>query len=117
MVAVPELPDDPVHYARCIADAGYFEAVVFTSDDRDRARQYAANTEREALYESAQRIDDFLRGLKMSAIYGPFTPVDLAVQCGRPLLARQPFAPTAFDQVILGRRRFAEHRPGSRSRP
>ena len=33
---------------------------------------------------------------------GPFTPVDLAVQCGRPLLARQPFAPTAFDQVILG---------------
>jgi acetyl-CoA C-acetyltransferase len=33
---------------------------------------------------------------------GPFTPVDLAVQCARPLLARQPFAPTAFDQVILG---------------
>ncbi len=33
---------------------------------------------------------------------GPFTPVDLAVQCGRPLLARQPFAPNAFDQVILG---------------
>ena len=33
---------------------------------------------------------------------GPFTPVDLAVQCGRPLLARQPFASTAFDQVILG---------------
>src|SRR5256885_4978425 len=33
---------------------------------------------------------------------GPFTPVDLAVQCGRPLLARQPFAPGAFDQVILG---------------
>jgi len=33
---------------------------------------------------------------------GPFTPVDLAVQCGRPLLARQPFAPDAFDMVILG---------------
>src|ERR1700742_790406 len=33
---------------------------------------------------------------------GPFTPVDLAVQCGRPLLARQPFAPDALDQVILG---------------
>ena len=28
---------------------------------------------------------------------GPFTPVDLAVQCGRPLLARQNFSPTAFD--------------------
>ncbi len=26
----------------------------------------------------------------------------MAVQCGRPLLLRQPFAPNAFDQVILG---------------
>lgn len=33
---------------------------------------------------------------------GPFTPVDLAVQCGRPLLLRQPFKSTAFDRVILG---------------
>ncbi|MCV0396735.1 MAG: acetyl-CoA C-acetyltransferase [Rhizobiaceae bacterium] len=33
---------------------------------------------------------------------GPFTPVDLAVQCGRPLLLRQPFAPDAFDTVVLG---------------
>jgi acetyl-CoA C-acetyltransferase len=33
---------------------------------------------------------------------GPFTPVDLAVQCGRPLLLRQPFPREAFDQVILG---------------
>ncbi|PRD42563.1 acetyl-CoA C-acyltransferase [Phyllobacterium phragmitis] len=33
---------------------------------------------------------------------GPFTPVDLAVQCGRPLLARQPFSPEIFDTVILG---------------
>lgn len=40
--------------------------------------------------------------LKARNAPGPFTPVDLAVQCGRPLLLRQPFAPTAFDQVILG---------------
>ena len=40
--------------------------------------------------------------LKARSGPGPFTPVDLAVQCGRPLLARQPFAPNAFDQVILG---------------
>jgi acetyl-CoA C-acetyltransferase len=33
---------------------------------------------------------------------GPFTPVDLAVACGRPLLLRQPFPPDAFDQVLLG---------------
>jgi len=40
--------------------------------------------------------------LKARSGPGPFTPVDLAVQCGRPLLARQSFAPSAFDQVILG---------------
>jgi acetyl-CoA C-acetyltransferase len=40
--------------------------------------------------------------LKAQGGPGPFTPVDLAVQCGRPLLARQPFEPGAFDQVILG---------------
>src|SRR5258706_5694452 len=40
--------------------------------------------------------------LKARSGPGSFTPVDLAVQCGRPLLARQPFAPSAFDQVILG---------------
>lgn len=33
---------------------------------------------------------------------GPFTPVDLAVQCGRPLLARQPFGAEAIELVILG---------------
>lgn len=33
---------------------------------------------------------------------GPFTPVDLAVQCGRPLLMRQPVPARDYDQVILG---------------
>jgi acetyl-CoA C-acetyltransferase len=33
---------------------------------------------------------------------GPFKAADLAVAAGRPLLARQPFAPTEFDEVILG---------------
>lgn len=33
---------------------------------------------------------------------GPFTPVDLAVQCGRPLLLRQPIPLQDFDQVMLG---------------
>jgi acetyl-CoA C-acetyltransferase len=40
--------------------------------------------------------------LKARGKPGPFTPVDLAIQCGRPLILRQPFAPDAFDQVVLG---------------
>jgi FkbH-like protein len=78
MVAVPELPQDPAQFVRCLADAGYFEAVAFTSEDRDRAQQYAANAEREALLQSTESMDDFLRGLKMSVVFGPFTAVDHA---------------------------------------
>jgi acetyl-CoA C-acetyltransferase len=33
---------------------------------------------------------------------GPFTASDLAVQAGRTLLMRQPFAPSDLDEVILG---------------
>src|SRR6516162_5218964 len=50
MVAVPELPEDAAQYVRCLADAGYFEAVSFTLEDRDRAQQYAENAERDALF-------------------------------------------------------------------
>jgi FkbH-like protein len=78
MIAVPELPDDVAQYVRCLADAGYFEAVAFTSEDRHRAGQYAANAEREALLGSSQSIDEFLRGLNMSVVVGPFTAADHA---------------------------------------
>ncbi len=40
--------------------------------------------------------------LKARGEPGPFSPVDLAVQCGRPLLMRQPIPAHAYDQVILG---------------
>lgn len=40
--------------------------------------------------------------LKARGQPGPFSPVDLAVQCGRPLLMRQPMPADRFDQVILG---------------
>lgn len=40
--------------------------------------------------------------LKVKGKPGPFSAADLAVQAGRALLARQPFAPSAFDEVIIG---------------
>ncbi len=40
--------------------------------------------------------------LKADGKRGPFTASDLAVVAGRPLLARQNFAPTDLDEVILG---------------
>ena len=40
--------------------------------------------------------------LKARGKPGPFSGGDLAVGCGRPLLARQKFSPTQFDEVIVG---------------
>jgi FkbH-like protein len=77
MVTVPELPKDIAHYVRCLADAGYFEAVAFTSEDRQRTEQYAANAEREAFLKSSGSMDDFLRALQMSAVFGQFRTADL----------------------------------------
>jgi acetyl-CoA C-acetyltransferase len=40
--------------------------------------------------------------LRAGTAPGPFAAGDLAVACARPVLARQPFAPDAFDEVIVG---------------
>ncbi len=40
--------------------------------------------------------------LKVRGAPNPFSPVDLAVQCGRPLLLRHDLPAAAIDQVILG---------------
>lgn len=76
-VAVPELPDDVAHYVRCLADAGYFEAISFTADDQQRADQYSANAERDAARGATADMGEFLQGLGMSVRFGPFTPTDL----------------------------------------
>jgi FkbH-like protein len=78
MVAVPELPDDPAYYVQALATAGYFETTAFTEEDRQRADQYTANAERDALRETSQSVDVFLRGLRMQVVHGPVTSVDIA---------------------------------------
>jgi acetyl-CoA C-acetyltransferase len=40
--------------------------------------------------------------LKARGSLGEFSAADLAVAAARPVLARMPFAPTAFDEVIVG---------------
>jgi FkbH-like protein len=77
MVAVPELPPDPAQYVRCIAAAGYFEAVAFTADDQQRSEQYVANASRDALLASGSDLQEFLTNLQMTVVYGPARDVDL----------------------------------------
>jgi FkbH-like protein len=64
-VAVPELPDDPALFPRMLMSAGYFEAVAFTGDDRERAEMYQANTARAALVSASGDLDSYLASLEM----------------------------------------------------
>ncbi len=76
-VSVPELPEDPAFYARCIADAGYFEALSVTAEDTERTKQYQANLQRETLQASATDLKGYLASLKMELWVKSFDRMDL----------------------------------------
>ena len=78
MVAVPEVPDDPALVAGILADAGYFEALAITDEDRERGVQYQGNLAREALKEATTDIEGYLRGLDMRLTWRPFDRIGLA---------------------------------------
>ncbi len=77
MVAVPELPDDPALYADTIADAGYFETLMVTTEDRARTRHYQGNQGRGALQAATSDLDAYLRGLEMELIWRHFDRIGL----------------------------------------
>jgi FkbH-like protein len=77
MVAVPEVPDDPALVPGALADAGYFEALAITEEDRERAAQYQGNRQREALKASTTDMESYLRGLDMRLIWRPFDRIGL----------------------------------------
>ena len=77
MVAVPELPADPALYPRILLGAGYFEAVAFAQEDRDRADQYRANAER-AAFAGTSDIAGYLASLDMVADFRAFDAVNRA---------------------------------------
>ena len=78
-VAVPEVPDDdPALMAQVLADAGYFEALSLTEEDRERTRQYQANRERAALEDaSGTDLPSYLRSLAMRLIWRRFDRIGL----------------------------------------
>ncbi|MEM7774055.1 MAG: HAD-IIIC family phosphatase [Pseudomonadota bacterium] len=71
-VAVPELPVDPSLYPVTVLNAGYFEAVSFSVDDRKRAEQYHANSHRQEIAGAARNLDEFLDRLRMQLHVGGF---------------------------------------------
>jgi FkbH-like protein len=71
-VAVPELPDNPALYARTLLAAGYFEAIAFSGEDRQRAEFYQDNARRVTLQKQAGDVDAYLVSLNMQMTLQPF---------------------------------------------
>jgi FkbH-like protein len=71
-VAVPELPKDPSLFARTLLAAGYFEAIAFTEEDRNRAQLYQENTRRTQLVAQSSNMDDYLHALNMTITFSQF---------------------------------------------
>jgi FkbH-like protein len=78
MVAVPEIPDDPAWVVPCLADAGYFEGLAVTKEDRERSVQYQGNIHREVLRAASTDMDSYLAGLRMELLYRPFERTGLS---------------------------------------
>ncbi len=77
-VSVPEVPeDDPALMAQALADAGYFEAVSITEEDRARTGSYRANAERAALAGEATDLPSYLRSLEMQLVWRRFDRIGL----------------------------------------
>jgi FkbH-like protein len=76
-VAVPEVGDDPTYYAQFLADAGYFEGLSITDDDRARSGQYQGNVQRQALRASVTDLPAYLRSLEMELVWRRFDTIGL----------------------------------------
>jgi len=72
MVMVVELPEDPALYARCIADAGYFETLEITREDTLRAQNYQSEKSRAQVRQSVTDMDGYLESLEMRLIWNHF---------------------------------------------
>jgi FkbH-like protein len=77
MVAVPEVSDDPTDFPVALCDAGYFEGLAVTDEDRERTSQYQGNKARDALKTSATDLPAYLRGLEMRLIVRRFDRIGL----------------------------------------
>ena len=77
MVAVPEVSDDPTGYPVALADAGYFEGLSVTEEDRERTSQYQGNKARDALKAAVTDLPSYLRGLEMQLVWKRFDRVGL----------------------------------------
>lgn len=81
-VAVPELPEDASLYSKVLIEAGYFESISFSMEDKIRAKTYEDNSKRQKLLKSSSNMEKFLKDLKMQISFQYFDKL------GRPRISQ-----------------------------
>jgi FkbH-like protein len=71
-VAVPELPDDPAYFAKTLLAAGYFDAIKFSEEDRQRSAFYRDNARRAEISSQYSDLNGYLAALNMEITIAPF---------------------------------------------
>jgi FkbH-like protein len=77
-VIVPELPKDPMTWARLVETFPAFERLAVSEEDRRRTTYYAAERQRAELEQTAASREDFFRSLDQRAEIAPVDSFTLA---------------------------------------
>lgn len=70
-VAVIDLPENPLEYARALRAAPYFERLALSAEDLERGRYYAGQRERAELEKNVTSVEDFYRSLEQEVEVAP----------------------------------------------
>ena len=77
-VRVINVPENPMFYSRALLNSRLFDKVNMTSEDTSRAEMYKHEKRRSEFHIKSKSVDDFLRGLKMSAKIGLVEDITLS---------------------------------------
>ena len=73
-ITVPELPEDPAEYLEYLYSLNLFETANYSSEDKDRTKQYQVEAKRVSLKKTFGSEADFLKSLNMISNVSGFTP-------------------------------------------
>jgi FkbH-like protein len=76
-VIVPELPEDPADYVRCLTELNLFETTSYSALDAGRADLYRIEAQRKMAERSFANVEDHLKSLEMKIVCQRFEPFHL----------------------------------------
>lgn len=76
-VCVPELPEDPGEYLECLYALNLFETASYSEADKDRTKQYQAESNRVSYAGKFTNESDYLKSLGMESAVRGFEPFNI----------------------------------------